>query len=249
MPSSSVTVKTETANILESLEEYNVSKNYDFTTDDSERDIIEENLVAFQSGIGDGNDLKVYKQMDASFYQKFKAYFELTGKRTQREKRYEQVGFNYKVCLEAEETIEEQEGEVTFDIDVYPREKLKLEQYLYATMPVGEKGRAPYFTRTMIDAQGRSWKIMRDSSIVEMSRRGNASDEYKVEFVTPPLRYEDIETLQQIVRELRKAGAVANYSCGIHIHIDGANHNAQSLRRLVKFFSARQVSTPWSSAP
>lgn len=106
--------------------------------------------------------------------------------------------------------------------------------------PVGEKGRAPYFTRTMIDAHGRSWKIMRDGSIVEMSRRGNASDEYKVEFVTPPLRYEDIETLQQIVRELRKAEAVANYSCGIHIHIDGANHNAQSLRRLVKFFSARQ---------
>lgn len=105
---------------------------------------------------------------------------------------------------------------------------------------VGEKGRSPYFTRTMIDAQGRGWKIMRDSSIVEMSPRGNASDEYKVEFVTPPLRYEDIETLQQIVREFRKAGAVANYSCGIHVHVDGANHNALSLRRLVKFFSARQ---------
>lgn len=105
---------------------------------------------------------------------------------------------------------------------------------------VGEKGRSPYFTRTMIDAQGRGWKIMRDSSILEMSPRGNASDEYKVEFVTPPLRYEDIETLQEIVRQLRKAGAVANYSCGIHVHVDGANHHAQSLRRLVKFFSARQ---------
>lgn len=97
-----------------------------------------------------------------------------------------------------------------------------------------------YKTRTMIDSQGRKWKVMRDGSIHEMSRNGNASDEYKVEFVTPPLRYEDIETLQEIVREFRKAGAVANYSCGIHVHVDGANHNAQSLRRLVKFFSARQ---------
>ena len=97
-----------------------------------------------------------------------------------------------------------------------------------------------YKPRTMIDSQGRKWKVMRDGSIHEMSRNGNATDEYKVEFVTPPLRYEDIETLQEIVREFRKAGAVANYYCGIHVHVDGANHNAQSLRRLVKFFSARQ---------
>jgi hypothetical protein len=97
-----------------------------------------------------------------------------------------------------------------------------------------------YKTRTIVDTQGRKWKVMRDSSIVPMRSVGEASDEYRVEFVTPPLRYEDIETVQEIVRAFRKAGAVANHSCGIHIHIDGANHNAQSLRRLVKFFSARQ---------
>lgn len=97
-----------------------------------------------------------------------------------------------------------------------------------------------YKTRTIVDAEGRKWKVMRDSSILPMSRNGEASDEYRVEFVSPPLRYEDIETLQEIVRAFREAGAVANHSCGIHIHVDGANHNAQSLRRLVKFFSARQ---------
>lgn len=136
VPSPSVTITTETVNATKSLEEYTVPKKYDFTTEDSERKIIEENLPAFHSGIGDGNDLKVYKQMDADFYQKFKAYFELTGKRTQREKRYDQVGFNYKICMEAEETIEEQEGEVTFDVNAYPREEISLKQYMYATMPV-----------------------------------------------------------------------------------------------------------------
>lgn len=135
-PSPSVTVKTETAEISETLEEYTVSKNYDFTTDDTQKEIIDENLEAFHSGIGDHNDLKVYKQMDADFYQKFKAYFELTGRRVQREKRYEQVGFYYKICLEATETIEEQEGEVTFDLNVYPREWISIQQYMYATMPV-----------------------------------------------------------------------------------------------------------------
>lgn len=105
---------------------------------------------------------------------------------------------------------------------------------------VGDRAGSPYFTRIMKDAEGREWKIMRDSSIYPMSRSGNASDEYKCEFVTPPLRYDDIETLQQIVRELRAAGAVANHSCGVHVHVDGANHTAQSTRRLVKFFAARQ---------
>lgn len=156
VPSASVTVITETVDASESLEEYTVPRNYDFTTDDSEREIIEENLVAFHSGIGDSNDLKVYKQMDADFYQQFKAYFELTGRRTQREKRYEQVGFNYKVCLEAEETIEEQEGEVTFDVDVYPREEISIKQYMYGTMPVNVYAKlyATVFLRKETDEMG-----------------------------------------------------------------------------------------------
>lgn len=135
-PSASVTVMTETVEASQSLEEYTVPKNYDFTTQDSEREIIEENLEAFHSGIGDNNDLKVYKQMDADFYQKFKAYFEITGRRFQREKRYDQVGFNYKICLEATEEIEEQEGKVTFETDVYPREWVAIEDYMWATLPV-----------------------------------------------------------------------------------------------------------------
>lgn len=97
-----------------------------------------------------------------------------------------------------------------------------------------------YKTRTIVDTQGRKWKIMRDASIVPVKPTGPASDEYRCEFVTPPLSYEDIETVQEIVRAFRKAGAVTNHSCGIHIHVDGANHDAHSLRRVVKFFAARQ---------
>ena len=153
-PSPSVTVMTETVEASESLESYSVAKNYDFTTDDSEREIIEERLAAFYSGVGDNNDLKVYKQMDADFYQKFKAYFEITGRRIQREKRYDQVGFNYKICLEAMETIEEQEGEVTFDIDVYPREEITIEDYMWVTDPITVKARmtASVFLRKETEA-------------------------------------------------------------------------------------------------
>lgn len=99
-----------------------------------------------------------------------------------------------------------------------------------------------YKTRTVVDSRGRKWKVMRDSSIVPV-RKGNSSvnsDEYRVEFVTPPLDYDDIPLLQSIIRKLRENNAISHKSCGIHIHVDGANHTPQSLRRLVNFMTARQ---------
>ena len=99
-----------------------------------------------------------------------------------------------------------------------------------------------YFTRNVEDNKGRTWKVQRDSSINPVRNDGTVDypDEYRVELVTPPLNYEDIETLQEIVRVLREAGGKANASCGIHVHVDGANHNCDSLRRLVNIFDARQ---------
>lgn len=99
-----------------------------------------------------------------------------------------------------------------------------------------------YETRIIKDNAGREWKIMRDSSITPIRNdNGRESlDEYRVEFVTPPLNYEDIELLQSIIRKLKENGAKSHKSCGIHIHVDGANHNAQSLRRLINFMTSRQ---------
>lgn len=102
--------------------------------------------------------------------------------------------------------------------------------------------RSCYHTRNIIDSQGRKWKVMRDSSI-SPSRTVQAHDnldEYRVEFVTPVLQYGDIETLQAIVRKFRELGGKPNSSCGIHVHVDGANHDALSLRRLCNFMVARQ---------
>ena len=99
-----------------------------------------------------------------------------------------------------------------------------------------------YYTRTIIDQTGRIWKIMRDSSIDPTINDGthDCLDKYRVELVTPPLEYSDIELLQSIIRNLRANGAKTNSSCGIHIHIDGTNHNPKSLRRLVNFITSRQ---------
>ena len=101
--------------------------------------------------------------------------------------------------------------------------------------------RDAYYTRTIKDSQRRTWKVMRDSSISPKMNVGSANpDEYRVEFVTLPLKYEDIETLQNIIRKFKEIGGVPHSSCGIHIHIDGANHTATSLRRMVNFMLSRQ---------
>lgn len=101
-----------------------------------------------------------------------------------------------------------------------------------------------YRTYGATDSKGRIWKAMSDGSIrCQVKRNGrivNASDEYSCEIVSPILQYEDIEDLQNIVRELVKAGAMANASCGIHIHVDGSNHTPESLTRLLNFATGRQ---------
>lgn len=101
--------------------------------------------------------------------------------------------------------------------------------------------RDAYYTRSVKDSSGKIWKVMRDSSISPKRNAGSDNiDEYRVEFVTPPLKYEDIETLQGIIRKFKEIGGVPHSSCGIHIHIDGANHTADSLRRMVSFMYSRQ---------
>ncbi len=93
--------------------------------------------------------------------------------------------------------------------------------------------RMSYDNHYVIDRQGREWKCESDSSIRNVG-------EGTCEMVTPILKYEDIETLQEIIRALRAEGAKTDSSCGIHIHVDGSNHNSHSLKNLVDFFHARQ---------
>ncbi len=92
-----------------------------------------------------------------------------------------------------------------------------------------------YFTWSAWDAQGREWKFSRDISIA-------GPDTEKTELVTPILHYEDIETLQELCRRLRKAGAKsdATRGCGVHIHIGAAGHTARSLRNLANIMASHE---------
>ena len=101
-----------------------------------------------------------------------------------------------------------------------------------------------YDPYTASDRKERTWRAMTDGSINTKRRVNglliNAGREYSCEIVSPILQYEDIEDLQEIVRLLRKAGAIANESCGIHVHVDGKDHTPESLTRLMGFAIGRQ---------
>lgn len=92
-----------------------------------------------------------------------------------------------------------------------------------------------YYTWSAWDAQGREWKFQRDVSI-------DGPDSEQCEMVTPILTYADMETLQELIRKLRRAGAKsdATRGCGVHIHIGANGHTPQTLRNLANIMASHE---------
>jgi hypothetical protein len=74
---------------------------------------------------------------------------------------------------------------------------------------------------------GRTWQVMRDSSV-------SGDYHHQGEVVTPVLRYEDLETLQNVVRAVRACGAKVDESCGIHIHVGAQSLTASQIANVAK---------------
>lgn len=96
-------------------------------------------------------------------------------------------------------------------------------------------GRNGYYTWSAWDEQGREWKFQRDVSIA-------GCDSEKCELVTPILTYADMETLQELIRQLRHAGAKsdATRGCGVHIHIGAKGHTPQTMRNLANIMASHE---------
>ncbi len=92
-----------------------------------------------------------------------------------------------------------------------------------------------YMTWSAWDRDGREWKFQRDVSIA-------GDDAHKCEMVTPVLKYEDMELLQELIRKLRKAGAKsdATRGCGVHIHIGAQGHTPQTMRNLANIMASHE---------
>ncbi len=113
----------------------------------------------------------------------------------------------------------------------------------FGTTPVHYGG--GYDGWSVKDLEGKEWKLMSDASIHPERKTGSGyvpvdDYTYRVEMVTPKLTYPELLKLQECVHRVRKAGAKANGSCGIHVHVDAANHNRQSLKNLIGIMYSKE---------
>ncbi len=92
-----------------------------------------------------------------------------------------------------------------------------------------------YSTWACKDTGGRVWKFQKDVSIAGL-------DDEKCEMVTPILKYENIDALQEIIRILRKAGAKSDATrmCGVHIHIGAIGHTPKTMRNLTNIMASHE---------
>ncbi|HEX2925293.1 MAG TPA: amidoligase family protein [Ruminiclostridium sp.] len=109
----------------------------------------------------------------------------------------------------------------------------------YFGTPLTHNGGA-YDIYAVLDSQCRKWKIVSDASIDEECKVGRPDASYRVELVSPICKYDDIVTIQELIRKLRSAGAIANSSCGIHIHIDASVHNASTIRNITNIMASKE---------
>ena len=90
-------------------------------------------------------------------------------------------------------------------------------------------------TWSCADKKGRRWKFMRDASLNTVNGVGSGC-----EIVTPVLKYDDMDALQQVARLVRLCGAKADGSCGIHVHVGADKHTPQSMTNLIKMFIGKE---------
>ena len=116
------------------------------------------------------------------------------------------------------------------------RRAAKIAAELFGTDRVEDTaGRNGYSTWSAWDTQSREWKFQKDVSIA-------GPDNKKCELVTPILTYDDVPLLQELIRKLRKAGAVSNarVGAGVHIHIGAKGHTPQTLRNLANIMASHE---------
>lgn len=94
---------------------------------------VDERLKAFKSGIGNGLDLKVYKQNDIDYSSRADLYANLYGVYYDTVSSLQKTNFNYRIEYKGEELYSEINGELEFILKATGNDFLKVRVYRYAT--------------------------------------------------------------------------------------------------------------------
>lgn len=112
------------------------------------------------------------------------------------------------------------------EIEVETITKLRATQIVAQTFEgtIRESGTGSW---RVIDNQGRIWKVVNDGSLDGVDSG---------EIVTPILTLADLPTLQELIRNLRRARATVSSRTGAHIHIGASDLTPAQIANLVKIF-------------
>lgn len=91
----------------------------------------------------------------------------------------------------------------------------------------------PYDTWAVDAPDGRVWKAVADGSLGDRATTA--------EVVSPILRYEDLDSLQKIIRALRKSGAETPACTSQHVHIGVANWTPRQIANLARIYYKQEV--------
>ncbi len=127
--------------------------------------------------------------------------------------------------------IEAIKNDYTFGVEVEMNHITRKRASKIATAFLGRPGdyentayRNGYMTWSAYDLDNREWKFSKDSSIQAFR------EEEQCELITPILEYKDIPLLQDLLRKLRRAGAISEPSVGAGVHIHVARKNGFEVR-------------------
>lgn len=79
-----------------------------------------------------------------------------------------------------------------------------------------------------VDSKGRKWLVVADASLRSVPHH------LRAEINTPILSHDDIPEIQQVLREVRRAGGKTDHTCGVHLHASSPHLDAGAVANLAR---------------
>lgn len=183
-------------------------------TSDTKKDVITDNLKAFQSGVGHGLDLKVEKQSLDEYRESFSLSTKVEGVFTQRAKKYTEIPFSYRVKATAKHYKESTEGFVQLQTTAYDQATISFDVFRYAVATINVKARIRFEIEYYIKKYGQISTARKTMYTKELSYDLNQKDKVAYDAIAGNvyLKPSTIKLSDQTIEELIEEAILADPS-------------------------------------
>lgn len=125
-----ISIKTKTS--IESVDEKIFNNKYERKNNIKEIETLDYNLIAFKSGVGYDDDLKIYKSNETDYINNFKIFANIYGHYTDLINTFQKASFDYRIACVGKYEKQVTEGFVKFKIKSASSSSVKLRVYRYS---------------------------------------------------------------------------------------------------------------------